>query len=672
MMKFNTNTKFLRSLIFVLSAHIYILILMSVLRCIFYISNGEAISAISSADKYYYIIKAFAKGLRYDNIIVSYITILPLLVIPTLALFNIFNKKIVTVARVYYAVCIFVLLAISISNIPYYAYFKRHIDSSVLQWIGYSEQVYGMLSEEKSYILYFVIFILLFLVCLFLLSKLSKHVLSKVKNNHFSKKYYLLSIVTLFISYFLSIVGVRGGLMHSVEPISALLFSSHPVVNAGIINPLFFTTKVPADIFANRVVEDIGDIEFVNKELGVDIRDKDYYINSTAAIHNDTLQNDPNIVIVFMESFASKYLEIKSEKGKTIAPYIDQLKDKSYYFTQLYVQGTHTNQAIIATMYGIPSIFSKSMTIKKPIQLGIDMFQDKHYENMRKDTPLLHGFPNDLKNRGYYTQFFVPHTKTFDNLDFFSQANGFDQIYGLEDYPNANSVNIWGVSDEDLLNSALQKIDSLATEDTPIFTTILTVSNHPPYVYRDEFSHVSSKNDENALAYMDNCIRNFMEEAEKRTWYDNTIFIFLGDHGYSFADTEDEYNYPLTLSHVPLIIYSPLFDDMPKRFTSLMGQIDIYPVVMSLLDKEPMYNTFGTNVLLKERKYIYFSSDDKLGYLDDEYFYNYDFSYGSEFLYRLKDNTKENIIESNKAMADSMKFRAASMLKGAKYIIKYY
>lgn len=663
MSKFNTNSKFFRSLIFILSAHIYFLFLMFILRCLFFICNAEIIEGISSPNKYSYIVKAFIKGSRFDNMIVSYITILPLLIIPSLALFNIFNKKIISIARVYYTFCCFVLLSISVANIPYYVYFRKFIDSSVMQWIIYWEQVYGMLIEEKSNIFYFILFVILSIACLFFIFKLCKYILHKVENNNFSRNGFIISFSVLIVCGLLTFIGTKGAVTYSLKPVNAF-FTYHKIINDGVVNPLFFITKVPADVYGNRFIEDIGDMNMVNSELGADIQENKYY-----AI-NDTLQNNPNIVLVFMESFASKYLEEKATNGEPITPYITELRKKSFYFTQLYTQGTHTNQAFTATMYGIPSVFSRSLTVRKPIQLELDMFQDEHYESIRKDIPIFHGFPNDLRNRGYYTQFFVTHTRTFDNLDFFTQKNGFHKLYGLEDYVDPKPVNIWGVSDGDLFDNALYVIDSVSQEKAPVFSTILTISNHPPYVYPEDFAEISPDNDKNALAYMDDCIRKFMIQAEKKSWYNNTVFIFLGDHGAALKNNDDEYNLPLSLFHVPLIIFSPIFDDMPKEINSLMGQVDIYPVVMSLLDKEPIYKTFGFDILSEEREYIYFSSDDKLGCISNKYFYNYDFSYDTEFLYKLDDRTKENIIEDNKAIADSMKIYAASALKRAKYILK--
>lgn len=78
---------------------------------------------------------------------------------------------------------------------------------------------------------------------------------------------------------------------------------------------------------------------------------------------------------------------------------------------------------------------------------------------------------------------------------------------------------------------ALPVLNEKADGKSPFFATLLTISNHPPYVIPSYF-HPHSKDPEMQIVeYADWSIGKFMEEAEKQPWFDNTIFIFVGDHG---------------------------------------------------------------------------------------------------------------------------------------------
>lgn len=660
------NDKFIKCLLFVLLGYLAILFFLFLYRCAFFISNWDVVDIVPNPNKLDYLFISFRKGLRFDIVIVSYISLIPLSIISLFSLFKRMNKAILKVIFLYYVICGFVLLAISMANIPYYLYFNKHIQTSVIQWFEYFRETFGMVVGEPSFLLYILFFVLLLSLYVFIFIKLYKFTIKGIDKSSRGKNYVITNSIILVFLFFFFIGGTHGFLFEGLKKKHSIFCNEAVFCNA-VMNPVFFFTDLSALNKIDKLIGEDDAVKIINKELGFDISRKKYI---EKAVENDTLNDKPNIVIVFMESFASRYLEVKDKNGNFITPYIHELKDKSYFFKKFYSQGTHTNQAITATLYSLPSLFDKVMTTKTNIRLDLEKYTMDQFEDLRKKALILHGLPNDLKDLGYYNQMFVTHTKTYENFDYFAAQNGIDKMHGLEDYSSAKSVNVWGVSDKVLFNNALNKIDSLSKRNIASLTSILTISNHPPYVYDEKFKELSDNEDENALAYMDACIKNFMEEASQKDWFGNTIFVFLGDHGDVFLANSEKYNYPLSLNHIPLIIYSPLFDNMPQHNSSLMGQIDLYPVIMRLLNKAPTYNTFGVDILSKERKYIYFTSDNKLACMSNNYLYNYDFTYDSEFLYRLDDEKKENVLNENIAVADSMKNYAASMIQGVKYILK--
>ena len=85
----------------------------------------------------------------------------------------------------------------------------------------------------------------------------------------------------------------------------------------------------------------------------------------------------------------------------------------------------------------------------------------------------------------------------------FLSTQGYDKFYGDEQYTKDTFSTSWGVSDEDLFNKSL---DIILSSKEPFFTTILTMSNHPPYLFPkhsqfERIKNVKNKDRLNAFKY---------------------------------------------------------------------------------------------------------------------------------------------------------------------------
>lgn len=78
----------------------------------------------------------------------------------------------------------------------------------------------------------------------------------------------------------------------------------------------------------------------------------------------------------------------------------------------------------------------------------------------------------------------MTHESQYDNMNAFYRTNGYDEIYSQEDYPADKVVNSFGVQDDFLYEYAINKLND---KSEPFFATLLSISNHPPYVIPDKF-----------------------------------------------------------------------------------------------------------------------------------------------------------------------------------------
>jgi len=287
---------------------------------------------------------------------------------------------------------------------------------------------------------------------------------------------------------------------------------------------------------------------------------------------------------------------------------------------------------------------------------------------MGVNVDLYTGLPAALKEAGYQTLFFLTSNPQYDNMNAFLLSNHIDKIYSEYNYPEDKIVNNFGVQDDFLFQYGIEALDTLSRKEEPFLATFLTVSNHPPYIVPKEFEDIGDTDKKRMIAFADNSMKQFMDAAKEEEWFNNTIFLFLGDHGRVLG--AQHYDLALTHNHVPLIIYSPLFDDMPKRFCQYGGQIDVFPTVMSLLNRSYENSTMGVNLFEGKRPYMYFVSDHHLGCIDDKFFYIYQPSAKTDGLYDYRSKNTNNLKEEYKQIADSMKAYGVSMMLASDFLVK--
>ncbi|WP_308600116.1 sulfatase-like hydrolase/transferase [uncultured Dysgonomonas sp.] len=638
------------SILYVLSIHIMALIIMSLQRTLLLLTNLQHIESVTS--KASWIFSALLRGIWFDNVIASYISALPLVVICILGLFNKVNKITFNSFNVYYILIYTVVFAIGFADIPYFAYFFKHLNSSIFNWNEESSTTTKMIFEETSYYIYMGVFLLVVIAFGYLVFKLSKRLL-KLQQENIKGKEYFIYIPTCIILAILCILGIRGRFGYNPIKTSQAYFCNNSFLNQLGINPSFYflrdvieSSKTHHSI--DNVISEKEAISYTQKFFGLNPADEQ---KSPIAryIKAESPAKDMNVVVILMESMSADLLKV-TENGKEITPFLNQLIKKSYYFDHFYSAGTHTNHGILATLYGLPALFDKNMMKNVTI-------------------PLCQGLPNTLQEQNYKTMFFMPHESQYDNMNAFLLENGFEEIYSQENYPPKMRKNSFGVADDFLLSYSLNKINEKAPTSSPFFATILTVSNHPPYIVPEKFEKVSTKPEFQIVAFADDAIRQFFADAEKQSWFKNTIFVLLGDHG-KIVGTQT-YEMPLSLNHIPLIIYSPAFTDMPTTVSNPGGQVDVFPTIMDLLDRSYMNNTFGVDMFKTKRPYMFFSSDNALGCIDEKYFYTYNFKSKIDGLYEYSENSSDNLLSQFKQKADSMNLYSAAMFQTANYMLKH-
>ena len=288
---------------------------------------------------------------------------------------------------------------------------------------------------------------------------------------------------------------------------------------------------------------------------------------TTAARHR------PNVVVILMESMSANLMGTFGNNSH-LTPTLDSLYNHSLAFDHFYSAGIHTTHGMTATLYSFPAIM---------------------FRNLMKGTvtPHRHGIATVLKEHNYNNMFFMTHEAQYDNMKAFFATNGYDDIYSQESYPKSEVVNSFGVSDHFLFSYALNTINRKAATGKPFFATILTISNHPPYIVPSWFKARSKDKEQQIVEYADWCVGDFLKKAKREPWYKNTIFIIQADHGKIVAGSGGEL--PQSLNHIPLIMFGPGVPQM--RYDGLGMQVDVMPTLFGLIGMSYTSYGFGQDLL---------------------------------------------------------------------------
>ena len=329
-----------------------------------------------------------------------------------------------------------------------------------------------------------------------------------------------------------------------------------------------FYASLPTEVVAKQLRSELSEpnATFVGKDP-LDIRRN---------IDNPGTARQPNIVLVTIESLSAKYLGSNGDE-RNLTPNLDQLRKQSLYFNNFYATGTRTDRGLEAITLAIPPTPGRSIVKRIGRESGFASL-GQQLNAVGYDSVFVYG------GRGY-----------FDNMNAFFSGNG----YRVVDQSSVNEADIhfknaWGMADEDLYRETLKLADADYAQQKPFLLQLMTTSNHRPYTYPEGRIDIKSGNGrDGAVKYTDYAIGQFLSDARKKPWFDNTIFIFVADHTAGSAGKED---LPITNYQIPLFIYAPKLIDAREN-AQLASQIDLAPTLLGLLNMDYQSTFFGRNLL---------------------------------------------------------------------------
>jgi phosphoglycerol transferase MdoB-like AlkP superfamily enzyme len=159
----------------------------------------------------------------------------------------------------------------------------------------------------------------------------------------------------------------------------------------------------------------------------------------------------------------------------------------------------------------------------------------------------------------------------------------------------------WGVSDQDMFDRGALELEKNYGKK-PFYALLQTLSNHTPYALPKNLpvepvtGHGSTDEHLTAMRYSDWALGQFFEKARKQPYFNETLFVVVGDHGFGSEQQLTEMD--LHRFNVPLLLIGPGIQAKFGATSDVVGtQVDIVPTIMGRLGGEVRHQCWGRDLL---------------------------------------------------------------------------
>jgi phosphoglycerol transferase MdoB-like AlkP superfamily enzyme len=600
---------------------------------------------------------SFWLGFRFDAKWIAMI-LLPIVILSVYPRFSPFyserNKKVWSYYLAFTTLFVLFFYGADFGN---FSYNHTRINASALNFA--EDPVISFKMLWQSYPMVWILMALVLAVVL--MSKLFKktHVQTNKKSLHetltYKKRWHAGAILFLFWCLY----GVFS--FHPIKWKDAFVLNDN-FKSYVALNPLqnFFTTlqfRKPSfdDAKAKEYFPLIADFLQLDPQ---NIADKNY--SRELLPHSKSLESSPNIVLVICESF-SMYKSSMSGNRLNATPYFKQMCDSGIFFNRCFTPTFGTARGVFAILTGIPDVQLSKFSTRNP------------------DAINQHTIINDFENYNKY--YFIGGSSDFNNFEGLVKNINDAKIYQEGSYKSL-PLNVWGISDKNLF---LEAGNVFSLEKKPFFAVIQTADNHRPYSIPEEDTDFEKRivdadtlnkygfeslKEFQSFCYTDYCFKKLIEEAKKQSWFNNTIFVFVGDHGVEgetnsiYADSLRNLG-QLTDEHVPLLFYAPELLT-PKTHNEVVSQIDVLPTIAGMLHQPYTNTTLGRDLLNTKNKmdaaFIIHHDEGNIGFVTNDFYFIKNLQINKEEMWPLN----ENAFYINPAKKDSVK-KSLSQLTSAMY-----
>lgn len=482
-----------------------------------------------------------------------------------------------------YILPILILLIPRGANMAYYQYTYRLLSSEIFSYLGIGGQMGSLIPHFAiDYWYAWVLPVAIFLLFLML----NKRIILAPRSpysNHMGNGLIVLGIGLLLLWF-----AARGGFGHFIRPSDAAHYCQPK--NTALVNN--DTYNILRTLFS----PDIEEVRYMDDAQAQTLFPALHRPTNTIATTDSLHSTQPNIVILIIESLGQEFMGCYNTQPEadTRTPFLDSLAQHCTLYDGR-SNGKKSIEGITAISTSIPNLMSIPLT-------------NSPYANQP-----LPSLASLLRSHGYHTAFFHGSYNGVMAFDSTCTHIGFNDYLGKNEYEASpyshpdDYDGTWGIFDEPFLHYTAHH---LSTYTQPFFAEIFTVTSHHPFPlpekYKDRFPegrHPILK----CVEYTDHSLRQFFAQASQQPWYNNTLFIILGDH--SGHGLTPEYNDYDGWYRIPMMVFDPQHP-IGRRDPRIVQQIDLFPTLADRLGLPDTFPTFGQSIISQPSlgHYIYYAN----------------------------------------------------------------
>ncbi len=315
--------------------------------------------------------------------------------------------------------------------------------------------------------------------------------------------------------------------------------------------------------------------------------ERDFGAEAARIPGHPSLPPTTNVMFILLESFGMPLLERRPEA----APFLLELSRKGLVFPRHFTNVYRTCGAQFSALC--------SNLDPPPFYVSRDF--------PRARLPCL---PRLLSDAGWRGAWVSGSPKGFDSNGEWLSLAGLTHLVSAEDFPPSVPRFSYGVHDGPVFERLLKEARSFPR---PFFIYMNTNSNHHPYIVPEDWQKAHPEYDawlpaERTTRYTDDAVRTFFEAARKEPWFEDTLFVFFGDHlpwGHApgnldapeHADIRDRYRTLAFLYHPGVASLGGRVGMSGPQVSRETSHIDLAPTVAALLGLRGTTVFLGTSAL---------------------------------------------------------------------------
>ena len=491
------------------------------------------------------VLKLLFYGFKLDISLIAYFISIPFIIL----IFNTLLFKAIKWITLFLGFLSTIIYSIELVS---YSEWRSKLTSKLFIHLNTPSEIFRTTSGEFMW--WFLFYVIIQLVILYFLYRL---LIKKVKITEKTKTPTAKVITTFILGSFCLIIMARGG------------FQPIPI---GVTNAYYSNSQIFNDLSVNSTWS------FIDMTLNYNKSNSETFFNTLPKTESKVLvtelydstkidsirlfnTNTPDIIYITLEGWSAQMMGcLDGISGVT--PHFDSLSNEGVLFTNIYATSSTSET-------GHSSIFSGYPTIPR-ISISHQLAKCR-------------AIPSLVRSLNTYSSaYYFGGDLEYGNIGGYLKEIGFENVYDEDNLPELSPKGYLGYHDGAMLPYFLE---DLKKAKSPYVYGLFTQSTHSPYDMPEPMleAYPDSKY-ASSLHYADKAIQNFTDELKKLPNFENTLVVFISDHGKTNLMNKNTYNDDFF--HIPVLFWGGALKHINKglKIKKIGSQIDIVKTLLNQLE----------------------------------------------------------------------------------------